>query len=315
MSAATSEGLIGRLAPSPTGVLHLGNARSFLLAWLSIRSRGGRLLMRIEDIDGPRVKAGAAESALEDLAWLGLGHDGEVVHQSRRTDLYEAAVERLLAAGLAYPCVCTRKEVEEAASAPHESWQDAIPYPGTCRGRYANCAEALLASGREPALRLRVDVASLPFFDGFRGAEEGLIHGDFVIRKRDGGPAYQLAVVVDDAATGVTEVLRGDDLLVSTPRQLLLYQLLELSAPKFVHVPLVVGEDGLRLAKRHGDTSLAHFRKLGVGPGQILGYLAWSCGLRPDRRPCRAEDLLEGFELASLPPQPAIARPPWFESC
>ncbi|MEE2886756.1 MAG: tRNA glutamyl-Q(34) synthetase GluQRS [Planctomycetota bacterium] len=313
MSAATIEGLTGRLAPSPTGVLHLGNARSFLLAWLSIRSRGGRLLMRIEDIDGPRLKAGATESALEDLAWLGLDHDGEVMLQSGRLEQYDTAVDRLLAAGLAYPCVCSRKEVEEAASAPHETWQDAVPYPGTCRGRYADCAEAEAESGRVPAVRLRVDVASLPFIDGFRGPEDGLIRGDFVIRKRDGGPAYQLAVVVDDAATGVTEVLRGDDLLVSTPRQLLLYQLLDLPAPDFVHVPLVVGEDGLRLAKRHGDTSLAHFRSAGVEAEQVLGYLGWSCGLRQDCEPCGAADLLEGFELASLPRDPAVAGPPWFE--
>ena len=144
MSAATIEGLTGRLAPSPTGVLHLGNARSFLLAWLSVRSRGGRLLMRIEDIDGPRIKGGATESALEDLAWLGLDHDGEVVLQSGRLEQYDAAVDRLLAAGLAYPCVCSRKEVEAAASAPHETWQDAVPYPGV--GAAADAALAAAAA-------------------------------------------------------------------------------------------------------------------------------------------------------------------------
>ena len=314
MSGASTQGPVGRLAPSPTGALHLGNARSFLLAWLSIRSRSGRVLMRVEDIDGPRVKVGATQAALEDLDWLGLQHDGEVMHQSARTAEYEAAVAQLLEQGLAYPCVCTRKEVEEAASAPHETWQDAVAYPGTCRGRYADCAQAEAASGRAPAVRLRVDVDSLPFVDRFRGPDEGRIRGDFVIRKRDGGAAYQLAVVVDDAATGVTEVLRGDDLLVSTPRQLLLYQLLGWRAPEFAHVPLVIGEDGMRLAKRHGDTSLRHFRAAGVSAEQVLGYLAWSCGLRADRKPCQAADLIPGFDLADLPRERPIARPPWFEA-
>ena len=147
MSGESTQGLTGRLAPSPTGVLHLGNARSFLLAWLSIRARAGQLLMRIEDIDGPRVKPGATEAALEDLGWLGLGHDGAVMEQSARLAEYDAAVAYLLEEGLAYPCVCTRKEVEEAASAPHETWQDAVPYPGTCRGRYEDCAHAEAASG------------------------------------------------------------------------------------------------------------------------------------------------------------------------
>ena len=313
MRDVTKEGLVGRLAPSPTGVLHLGNARSLLLAWLSARSRGGRVLLRIEDIDGPRVKAGAVEATLKDLAWLGLDYDGSVMYQSQRSDAYTAAIAQLLASGLAYPCVCSRKEVAEAASAPHESWQDAVPYPGTCRGLYANCAEAKAVTGRDPAVRLRVDASSLPFVDGCHGPQEGLIRGDFVIQKRDGGPAYQLAVVVDDASTGVTEVLRGDDLLVSTPRQLHLYQLLGWPAPDFVHVPLVLGEDGRRLAKRHGDTSLAYFRSEGFQAEKILGYLAWSSGLRPDCEPCRAADLVAGFDMNSLPRDPVVAQPPWFE--
>ena len=314
MRDVTKEGLVGRLAPSPTGVLHLGNARSLLLAWLSTRSRGGRVLLRIEDIDGPRVKAGAVEATMKDLAWLGLDYDGSVMYQSQRSDAYSAAIDQLLDAGLAYPCVCSRKEVEEAASAPHESWQDAVPYPGTCRGLYATCAEAKAVTGRDPAVRLRVDASSLPFVDGCHGPQDGLIRGDFVIQKRDGGPAYQLAVVVDDASTGVTEVLRGDDLLVSTPRQLLLYQLLGWPAPDFVHVPLVLGEDGHRLAKRHGDTSLAYFRSEGFSAEKILGYLAWSCGLRPDCDPCRAADLVAGFDVRSLPRDPVVAQPPWFEA-
>lgn len=310
--APTETAIVGRLAPSPTGVLHLGNARSFLLAWLSIRARGGTLRMRVEDIDGPRVKEGAVEQALEDVAWLGLDFDGVPMFQSERLARYEQAVETMLRAGLAYPCVCSRKEVEEAASAPHESWQDAVVYPGTCRGRFRTREEAKSATGRDPAVRFRVDVEAMPFTDGFRGDQPGRIRGDFVIQKRDGGPAYQMAVVVDDAATGITEVLRGDDLLVSTPRQLLLYSALGVDPPTFVHVPLVVGEDGKRLAKRHGDTSLRRFREEGVAAAKVVGYLAWSCGFRSNPDPCTVGELLPDFGLSSLSPEPAVAREPWF---
>lgn len=292
------------MAPSPTGVLHLGNARTFLLAWLSVRARGGTLLLRIEDIDGPRVKPGAAGQVVEDLRWLGLDWDGEVVVQSARRARYEAAAQRLVAAGLAYPCVCTRKEVDEAASAPHEPGLDGPVYPGTCRGRFAGVAEARAATGRDPALRFAVPVEAVPFVDGFRGPEAGRIAGDFVVQKRDGDPAYQLAVVVDDAAQGVTEVLRADDLLPSTPRQLLLYRALGLCAPAFVHVPLVVGGDGLRLAKRHGDTSLRHLRAAGVCAERLVGWLAATCGLRPEGTACRPGDLLQGFGLDRVPRGP-----------
>lgn len=280
--------------------MHLGNARTFLLAWLSIRSRGGTLLLRIEDIDGPRVKSGALAQTLDDLRWLGLDWDGDVLVQSDRLALYRDAAARLVAAGLAYPCVCTRKEVEEAASAPHEAGADGPVYPGTCRGRFGSLAEAEAATGRPAALRFRVDVAVVPFVDGFAGAQEGRIAGDFVIQKRDGGPAYQLAVVVDDAAQGVTEVLRADDLLPSTPRQLLLYGALGLRPPQFVHVPLVVGGDGRRLAKRHGDTSLRHFREQGVTAAAVVGYLAFLCGLRPRGSACNAHELLGENALATL---------------
>ncbi len=222
MSQGTgSPELVGRLAPSPTGVLHLGNARSFLLAWLSVRARKGILKLRIEDIDGPRVKPQAEQKALQDLAWLGLCHDGEPIRQSERLSLYRDAVDRLLGLGLAYPCICTRKEVAAAASAPQDDWLDAPPYPGTCRGRFASVAEVRERSGRDPAIRFRVEVDAVPFEDLFRGPQAGRIVGDFVIERRQRGAAYQLAVVVDDAANGVTEVLRADDLLPSTPRQLL----------------------------------------------------------------------------------------------
>ncbi|MFN9846178.1 MAG: tRNA glutamyl-Q(34) synthetase GluQRS, partial [Planctomycetota bacterium] len=295
---------MGRLAPSPTGALHLGNARTFLLAWLSARSRGGTVLLRIEDIDGPRVKPEATAQTIEDLRWLGLDWDGDVAVQSTRLDRYRAAADRLVAQGRAYPCVCTRSEIEDAASAPHEAGDDGPVYPGTCRGRFPDLAAARAATGREPALRCRVDVAAVPFDDGFAGAQPGRVRGDFVVQKRDGGPAYQLAVVVDDAAQGVSEVLRADDLLPSTPRQLLLYDALGLPAPRFLHVPLVVGADGRRLAKRHGDTSLRALRRAGVAREQLVGHLAHLCGLRPRGGRCTPRDLLAGFDLAVVPRGP-----------
>ncbi len=302
--------MVGRLAPSPTGVLHLGNARTFLLAWLSARARGGTVLLRIEDIDGPRVKAGAGAQAVEDLRWLGLDWDGEVLVQSERVDVYRAAAQRLIDAGLAYPCVCSRREVEAAASAPHEgegeggAAGDGPVYPGTCRGRYASLLRAEVETGRAAALRFMVDAAAEPFVDGFRGEQRGAVAGDFVIQKRDGAPAYQLAVVVDDAAQGVTEVVRADDLLPSTPRQLLLYRALGLAPPEFVHVPLVVGDDGRRLAKRHGDTSLRELRRLGVGPAELCGFLASISGLASDRAACTPKELLARFDLAAVPTAP-----------
>ncbi len=306
--AAGTVPVTGRLAPSPTGSLHLGNARTFLLAWLSARSSGGRVSLRIEDIDGPRVKPEATAAAIEDLRWLGLDWDGEVVVQSTRLPVYAEAARQLVAEGLAYPCVCTRKEVEDAASAPHEGADgiggDGAIYPGTCRGKFASIEDAKAKTGRDAALRFRVDVEAVPFEDRFCGAQRGAIRGDFVVQKRDGGPAYQLAVVVDDAAFGVTEVVRADDLLPSTPRQLLLYRALALRAPSFAHVPLVVGHDGLRLAKRHGDTSLRHLRERGATASAVVGFLAKTAGLRDEASPCAASDLLRGFDLARVPKGP-----------
>lgn len=298
--------MIGRLAPSPTGVLHLGNARSFLLTWLDARARGGTLLLRVEDIDGPRLKPEAEARALEDLRWLGLDWDGELLRQSEHQARYTALVDDLLARGLAYPCTCTRKEIDEAASAPHEDWQDATPYPGTCRGRYADRDAARAASGREPAIRFRVETDAVPFVDRFRGPEPGRIRGDFVIEKRDRGSAYQLAVVADDARSGVTDVIRGDDLVASTPRQLLLYEAFGWTPPTFAHLPLVVGPDGKRLAKRHGDTSLRHFREQGVPPERLVGHLAAISGLAEPGTSCRAEELVADFALDRVPPGPVV---------
>ncbi len=273
-----------RLAPSPTGALHLGNARTFLLTWLYARSQGEELVFRMEDLDGPRIKAGAADQALADLRWLGVEWDGEVLLQSTRADAHADALSRLSAAGLVYPCVCTRKEIETARSAPHQD--EANPaYPGTCRDRFANAAEAQAATGRQPAWRFRTEPGvSVEFEDDLRGVERGVpseTDGDFVVAKKTGEAAYQLAVVVDDAFQHVTHVIRGDDLVPSTPLQLLLYSALGLEPPRFSHLPLVRGEDGRRLAKRHGDTRIATYRDAGVLPERVLGLLAHWSGLGP----------------------------------
>lgn len=302
----------GRLAPSPTGVLHLGNARSFLLAWLEIRSTGGELLLRIEDIDGPRLKAGATDSVLEDLRWIGLDWDGEPTRQSARLSAYRAAFETLRAAGQVYPCTCSRRDVEEAASAPHGESRFAHEgplYPGTCHGRWRSAEEARNETGCEPAWRFRTPDRSIEFRDRFLGpvrCNPARELGDFVIWKRDGVPAYQLAVVVDDAAQQMTHVLRGDDLVASTPRQLLLYEALGSTPPSFAHTPLVVGQDGRRLAKRHGDTTLARFRQEGSTPEEIVGLLAAWSGLNPRGGACRPEDLVERWSLERVPPEPPV---------
>jgi glutamyl-tRNA synthetase len=301
--------VVGRLAPSPTGAQHVGNARTYLIAWLAARSRGGRVVLRIEDIDSPRVKPGSARQAVDDLAWLGLDWDGEPVIQTHRLACYENALEQLARRELVYPCTCTRSDVERAASAPHLD-QEGPVYPGTCSHRKASDAAAL--TGQPFCWRFRAGPGRVEFVDGFRGPIAlcpAHLGGDFVVWKSAGTPAYQLAVVVDDGGQGVTEVVRGDDLVTSTPRQLLLYQALGLTAPSFSHVPLVVGPDGRRLAKRHGDTRLASLRAAGVSAEKLIGLLAWSCGWLDRIEPLRARDLLPLFRLEAIPPQPFVLQP------
>lgn len=307
----------GRLAPSPTGALHLGNARSFLLAWLSVRARGGTVVMRIEDLDHPKVKPWTVAEIFEDLRWLGLDWDegpdvgggyGPYV-QRERGEQYAAALEVLKDQGLVYPCVCRRQDVEAAQAAPHA--EDYQRYPGTCRERFGSFAEAsaLLPSERIPAWRYRAADDTISFDDGFVGYREANVaqrDGDFVLARDVQGAGYMLAVVVDDAAMGITEVLRGDDLLPATHRQLLLYRALGIEPPQFFHVPLVVGPDGKRLAKRHGDTRLRFYREQGVTPEQITGFLAWSCGLVPFGTLCRPDELIADFALAKLPREPLV---------
>jgi glutamyl-tRNA synthetase len=262
--------LKGRFAPSPTGTLHLGNLRTALLAWLFARSAGSEFLMRMEDLDAGRVRPGYAEQQLADLAAIGLDWDGDVVYQSQRLALYDEALAAL--GDLVYECYCSRAEIREAASAPHGPLPEGA-YPGTClRLTAAELAEKR-ASGRAPALRIRADAAPVAFEDRLHGHVEGVVD-DFVVRRNDGAPAYNLAVVVDDAAQGIEEVVRGDDLLDTTPRQIFLARALGLPEPVYAHVPLVLGADGARLAKRHGDVTLRE-----VPPDRARAWMYRTLGL------------------------------------
>jgi glutamyl-tRNA synthetase len=299
-----------RLAPSPTGALHLGNARTFLINYLLARKNNWSTLLRIEDLDGPRIKKGADHQAIDDLRWLGLSWDEGPIYQSSRLPLYQEAIKRLIQTGHAYPCICSRSEVAFAASAPHAEDGAAI-YPGTCRGRFSSIDEARAAAGREPALRFVVPDEAIEFHDQFAGPKRfnpARDLGDFVIAKSDGTPAYQLAVVVDDADMNITRVVRGDDLLDSTPRQILLYRALGLShlIPAYCHLPLVIGPDARRLAKRHGDSRLAHYRSLGVTPGRILALLAQTLGLQTSSDSLTINDLLDRFDLQQVPHDPFV---------
>jgi glutamyl-tRNA synthetase len=283
----------GRYAPSPTGTLHIGNLRTALLAWLFARSEGGRFLLRMEDLDQGRVRAGIAEQQLEDLRSLGLDWDGPVEFQSHRRALYSDAIERLRADGRIYECFCTRAEIREAASAPHGPLPEGF-YPGTCLQLTRSQRERKRGGGRPPALRVRADMARVAFTDRLMGPQEGPVD-DFVLVRNDGAPAYQLAVVVDDAAQGIGEVVRGADLLDSTPRQLFLARLLGLPEPAFAHVPLVLGPDGARLAKRHGAVTLQD-----LDPLTARRWMARSLGL-PDVAP-RA--MIDAFDPDELPREP-----------
>lgn len=278
---------VSRLAPSPTGGLHVGHARTFLLAWLAARSGGGRVILRIEDIDASRVRNEAVAGAIEDLHWLGLDWDeGPDVGgprgpylQSHRMGLYHEVLEQLKRAELVYPCTCTRVEIARASSAPHAEDEGPI-YPGTCATRSASEVEAL--GGRPYAWRFRVPPGTIVWKDLIRGAtvlDPSQLGGDFIVARSNGAVAYQLAVVVDDAAMGVSQVLRGDDLLPSTPRQILLYRALGVPAPEFGHVPLVLGPDGRRLTKRGGSIKLAALRAQGVPARRLITLLAQSLGM------------------------------------
>jgi glutamyl-tRNA synthetase len=309
----------GRLAPSPTGALHLGNARSFLLAWLSVRSRGGTLVLRVEDLDHPKVKAWAMDQALDDLRWLGLdwdeGPDVGGPHgpylQRKRMVRYRQALDRLIAQGVVYPCICSRKDVENAQSAPHAD-DESLKYPGFCRKSGLSYEEAAgrLEAPRVPAWRFRTQAGDVTEYeDGFHGLQRACVQekdGDFVVARHREGAGYMLAVVVDDAAMQINEVLRGDDLLPATHRQILLYRALGLTPPAFTHVPLVVGENGWRLAKRHGDTRLSMLREKGVDPRKVLGLLAWWCGWVPYGTEISAQELVPRYDVSAIPKEPVV---------
>ncbi len=310
--------ICGRLAPSPTGALHLGNIRTFMITWLLARSRGGALAMRIEDLDHPKNKPGAVEGMINDLRWLGFdwdegygcgGDDGEYI-QSRRVDLYAEALEKLKTQNLVYPCICSRKDVESGLSAPHSD--ECLFYSGTCRGKYRDfrSAQAALPDGRIPAWRFKVpEGESVSFVDSFCGEYSQVpseVSGDFVLARHELGAGYMLAVVMDDAAMGINQIVRGDDLLCATPRQILIYRALGLEVPEYIHLPLVVGPDGRRLAKRHGDTRVSFFREAGVSPEKIIGALAVSCGWAEAGEELKLADLLPRFDLNLLPHEPFV---------
>ena len=304
---------ITRLAPSPTGALHLGNARTFLVNWLLARQNDWKIILRIEDLDGPRIKKGADRQAIEDLQWLGINWDEGPIYQSARLNCYRSVLNRLIATGDAYPCTCTRKEVDAAASAPHAE-DGASVYPGTCRARHRSVEDARQSAGREPAIRFDTRGAFIQFDDAFSGPHRFDVErqlGDFVIAKGDGTPAYQLAVVVDDGDAGVTDIVRGDDLLDSTPRQILLYQALGLAEqiPRYCHLPLVIGPDGRRLAKRHGDTRIATYRNARVPAGRLLALLASWCGIDGAGDHVHAAELVEKFDFSRFPRSPVVFDP------
>jgi glutamyl-tRNA synthetase len=306
----------GRFAPSPTGSLHLGNLRTAAIAWLAARSTGRRFVVRMEDLDRHQSSAEHERSQLADLESIGIDWEGEVVRQSERFHLYEAAIDDLTGRGLVFECYCTRREIraeiEAAPAAPH------LPpgsYPGTCRDLTADERAARRGAGRPPALRLRVPDGSV---DG--GSDEQLVDAvagpvaggvdDVVLRRNDGVPAYNLAVVVDDAVQGVTQVVRADDLLSSTPRQVLLQRLLGYDRPEYAHVPLVVGDDGERLAKRHGAVTLDELAASGVPVDRVVGWIAESIGLAAPGERMSLDRLVDRFDLAALPDEPVVP-PRW----
>jgi glutamyl-tRNA synthetase len=288
----------GRFAPSPTGPLHLGNLRTALVGWLMARRQRGSFIVRMEDLD--RVTSSRAHEAgqLAALRSIGLDWDGDVVRQSERFDLYRAAIDRLIAQDLVYECYCTRREIREAAQAPHGGMPDS--YPGTCRRLSGRERAAMGDAGRRPALRLRAPDQDVSFEDLLAGPQTGRV-GDIVLQRNDGVPAYNLAVVVDDAEQGVTQVVRGADLLTITPSQIGLHHVLGLPVPEYAHVPLVVGPDGERLAKRHGAVTLDDLAARGTSPAEVCARLAASIGIDPGVSATTASELLDTFDPRRIP--------------
>ena len=296
----------GRYAPSPTGDLHMGNLRTALLAWLFARSAGGQFVLRIEDLDRPRVRPGASERMLNDLRWLGLDWDegpdtgGPYAPyiQSERQAIYASYLQRLAEAGLIYPCYCSRAEIARVASAPQED--EGPRYPGTCRHLAEQQRRKHEANNRRPSLRFRVDDERIvSFTDLLAGPVEQHVQraiGDFIVCRSDGIFAYQFAVVVDDALMHINQVVRGVDLLHSTARQVLLYEALGFPVPTFAHVPLLLDEDGQRFSKRVQSTGLEPLRVEGATPAQVVGQLAAGCGLVDRGEQINAAELAHQYE-------------------
>lgn len=297
----------GRFAPSPTGLLHLGSARTALVAWLRARQEGGDFVLRVEDLDPPRVVEGAADAILHDLRWLGLdwdeGPDVGGPHapyvQSERRSYYRAALHELERSGQAYPCTCSRKEIAAIASAPHGPDDEGPRYPGTCRAGAQH-------PDRTPSVRFRMSTPAPSFVDRMFGPTDGGDPGDFVVMRADGVYAYQLAVVVDDLEMGITEVVRGDDLLSSTSRQIALAHALGQGAPFYLHVPLVLGSDGERLSKRHASTAIRDLRERGDSAETVVGRLAATLGLARDGEDVRPSELIARFDVSKLPRTPSV---------
>lgn len=314
--ATPSAAVRGRLAPSPTGYMHLGNIWSFLLCWLAVRGSGGQVVLRMEDIDPERSRSEFADGVMRDLDWLGLHWDeGPDVGgpfgpytQSERLDRYREIIDRLQAEGHTFPCYCTRKELRSMASAPHAG--DYGPaYPGTCLRLTHAEREEKENGGRRPALRLHCGESCIAFRDVIHGdiclrwEETG---GDFPVRRSDGVIAYQLAVVVDDMDQRITQVVRGEDILHCTPRQVALYHLLGEAVPEYAHVPLIYDHEGERLAKRHRHYEIRAFRELGISAEAVIGYLAHRAGLLPEPAPVRPDDLVTGFSLSRIARAPVV---------
>ena len=302
----------GRLAPSPTGRLHIGHARSFLAAWWSARSQSGRVLLRIEDLDRDRCRPEYTAGILEDLTWLGLDWDGEPLLQSENLEPYSEAVRQLLEQDLAFPCICSRRDLEQIQSAPHGRTGERR-YPGTCAHRFRSLAEAEQSSAVPVGVRLRVEPGTRSIRDGLFGEvhfDPGEECGDFVLLRRDGQIAYQLAVCVDDARQGIDEVVRGDDLLPSAARQELVHRALGSQPPAWTHLPLVEGPGGDRLAKRDGGATLEELRQTGLDPRELVAWCARSLGIElGDGERASADQLTSAFRWDQVPLRPTSWNP------
>ncbi len=300
----------GRYAPSPTGPLHLGNLRTALIAWLVARLASEPFILRMEDLDLPRVKPGSSEQIIADLHWLGLDWDegpdiggpAAPYEQSARDSFYQQAFQQLLDEGLIYPCYCSRKDIQQAVSAPH-SHEHGPTYPGTCRDPEMRADMERRHPDKAAAWRYRVPARTIEFEDRIVGPVRQRLDnevGDFVIKRADGLFAYQLAVVVDDGLMGITDVIRGADLLDSTARQIELFETLAYPVPNFWHVPLMVDAAGARLAKRDGSDSLAQWQQQGKRAEDLIGHLAWSAGLIDNDSAISAQELLQTLTLERL---------------